>query len=669
MDEGMKAILATLPIGILLIDPEDHRIAYANPTALEMIGAPSEELIGSICHKHICPAEVGRCPITDLGQDIDRSERILLRKDGGISTVMKSVVSATIGGRRYLVESLIDISGLKRTEEELRRSKLFLEAIIDNSPDPIFIKDRDSRYVMVNRAYADYVGRSKDEIPGRTDYDFYPKDQADFFREGDKKVVEGGSVVDIPEEVSTDAGGVTHILHVRKAPLKDSEGKVTHIIGIARDITERKRIEGELRLRNEEDSAIQLATLGIIDKLDPRELLRSILERAASMTGASDGFVYILQPDGREAHMMAGIGAFSKHQGLILKRGQGLTGLVLETGRTQVIDDYLSFPNRVPGFDWIRSIVGIPLRSGQEVIGVIGLSHSESGKVFDHRAISMMERFSQIASIALENSRLISELQNEVARREESEEALRYHLGETEKLLEEKSKELKKAEEIAAIGRVAAMVGHDLRNPLQVLVNLIYLMEESLASPPASKLAKELKIDLPLDMMKKQIEYMNKIVSDLQDYARPITLELAETNLRELVEGIASSMAIPEKIGVDIDIGKDLKLMMDPSLMRRVFINLITNAIQAMPNGGSLKIRAWVEGGAAFISFEDTGVGIPRENLEKLFRPLFTTKARGQGFGLAVCKRLVEAHGGTIGVESELGKGSKFTIELPLMGR
>jgi signal transduction histidine kinase len=170
-------------------------------------------------------------------------------------------------------------------------------------------------------------------------------------------------------------------------------------------------------------------------------------------------------------------------------------------------------------------------------------------------------------------------------------------------------------------------------------------------------------------MMKKQIEYMNKIVSDLQDYARPITLELAETNLRELVEGIASSMAIPEKIGVDIDIGKDLKLMMDPSLMRRVFINLITNAIQAMPNGGSLKIRAWVEGGAAFISFEDTGVGIPRENLEKLFRPLFTTKARGQGFGLAVCKRLVEAHGGTIGVESELGKGSKFTIELPLMGR
>ena len=99
------------------------------------------------------------------------------------------------------------------------------------------------------------------------------------------------------------------------------------------------------------------------------------------------------------------------------------------------------------------------------------------------------------------------------------------------------------------------------------------------------------------------------------------------------------------------------KLMIDPALMRRVFTNLVINALQAMPDGGQLTINASKTEDVALVRVEDTGIGIPEENLSKIFQPLFTTKARGQGFGLAVCKRIVEAHGGTITVESKVGKG------------
>jgi len=106
-------------------------------------------------------------------------------------------------------------------------------------------------------------------------------------------------------------------------------------------------------------------------------------------------------------------------------------------------------------------------------------------------------------------------------------------------------------------------------------------------------------------------------------------------------------------------------MMVDPALMKRVFTNLITNALQAMPDGGQVTVTASKRDEAALISVQDTGVGIPEENLPKLFHPLFTTKAKGQGFGLPVCKRLVEVHDGTISAKSRVGKGSTFTVEIP----
>jgi len=227
---------------------------------------------------------------------------------------------------------------------------------------------------------------------------------------------------------------------------------------------------------------------------------------------------------------------------------------------------------------------------------------------------------------------------------------------------------LRRSERMAGIGEAAAMVGHHLRNPLQVMVNRLYLAKNALEtlSQPFSDLSAKLGLKELFGELTEQMAYMNKIVSDLQDYARPIRLESVESSLHQLLHDALSMIQVPENVTVVKVIARDFpKLMIDSSLMRRVFVNLVLNAIQAMPDGGQLTVRASETDHEVLICFQDAGVGIPKENIDKLFIPLYTTKARGAGLGLPVCKRLVEAHGGSITVESKTGEGSAFTVRLP----
>ena len=157
---------------------------------------------------------------------------------------------------------------------------------------------------------------------------------------------------------------------------------------------------------------------------------------------------------------------------------------------------------------------------------------------------------------------------------------------------------------------------------------------------------------------------MNKIVQDLHDYAKVYTLDIGKHDIQSLIQGLVKSVKT-ENIEITIDFEENPLLEIDETSIKRVFQNILTNAIQAMPEGGRLTIKGVTENDSLRISFIDTGVGIPPENLEKLFIPLFTTKSKGTGFGLPVCKRFVESHGGEICVESKEGKGSTFTVILP----
>ncbi|MBS7623092.1 PAS domain S-box protein, partial [Candidatus Bathyarchaeota archaeon] len=393
------------------------------------------------------------------------------------------------GEIKYYLSNWVDITQRKKMEEEIKRyslnleklveerteelerSRRFLETIIQNVPDLLYIKDKELKYVEVNDSFCKFFGVSRSEALGKTLYDIAPKERADYFIKQDREVLETGETFYMPEGTFTDASGRERVICTTKTPLRDERGNVTHIIGVTRDITENKRLESELL----------------------------------------------------------------------------------------------------------------------------------------------------------------------------------------------------KAERMAAIGETAAMVGHDLRNPLQVVVNLIYLVEEVLKTAPAqcAELLEEHGLMELCSRIKEQIAYMDKIVSDLQDYARPIIPVVEERKIRQMLDEIVSNINIPENIRVLNSVDEKITMRIDPGLMTRVFTNLITNAVQAMPGGGRLTITSHQTDDRRCVSIADTGVGIPKENLEKIFAPTFTTKAKGQGFGLAVCKKLVEAHGGEIKVESTPGEGSIFTVCIP----
>ena len=255
----------------------------------------------------------------------------------------------------------------------------------------------------------------------------------------------------------------------------------------------------------------------------------------------------------------------------------------------------------------------------------------------------------------------------DITRSKQLENELKRYSEHLERLVEERTRKLKDAERLATIGETAAMVGHDIRNPLQTVEGAIYLAKEEIKALP-SRTREINNVEEMLNAIHEETTYVNKIVSDLQDYARPLAPQLEETDTKRLINGALTTMQIPSTIEVSVTVDQDCcTLVVDPTMMKRILANLITNALQAMPNGGKLTIAAFKKQDEVHISVQDTGQGIPDENRAKIFQPLFSTKAKGQGFGLAVVKRLVEAHRGTITFATEIGRGTAFMVAIPLV--
>ncbi len=233
-----------------------------------------------------------------------------------------------------------------------------------------------------------------------------------------------------------------------------------------------------------------------------------------------------------------------------------------------------------------------------------------------------------------------------------------------QRVIEENKEKLEAAERMAAIGQTAGMVGHDLRNPLQTIVGELYLTKSELKKIPDSDAKNCLQESIA--SIEEQVRYMDKIVSDLQTYMKPVVVHKETIRLMKLVNDVLAQAHTPRNIKSNVQINPSQHVTADRDLLKRVLMNLVLNSVQAMPNGGELTFSALDKDGNAAIIVEDTGVGISDKTKPKIFTPLFTTKSKGQGFGLAVCKRIIEAHGGTITFESQEGQGTKFIIKLPL---
>ena len=227
--------------------------------------------------------------------------------------------------------------------------------------------------------------------------------------------------------------------------------------------------------------------------------------------------------------------------------------------------------------------------------------------------------------------------------------------------------QLVRTEKLAVIGELSAGVAHDLRNPLGAIKNAIYYLNGKLLNSESAK--ENPRIPEFLKIIDDEVGNSNKIITDLMDFARISNPTFSSVDLGTLVQDCLASLELNEGVYINVQDGYHedaMKVQVDGRQLHRVFQNLIQNAQDAMPDGGVITVSTKEEAGFAEVSVLDTGDGINPEHLDKVFDPLFTTKAKGTGLGLAVCHRIVSQHGGFIKVKSRPGVGTLFTVKLPV---
>jgi signal transduction histidine kinase len=299
----------------------------------------------------------------------------------------------------------------------------------------------------------------------------------------------------------------------------------------------------------------------------------------------------------------------------------------------------------------VRCLILIPLITREQITSILSVI-SYTPNSYSAKEVELVARFGQQVATAIANAQLYQQVQ-------------RYNL-ELEQRIADRTAELQAAQErlvrqekLAVLGQLAGGVAHEVRNPLGVISNAVYFLQMVL--PQADNIVKEY-----LQIISSRVQEAEKIVTDLLNFSRTQAADKESITLSELVAEALQRNPPPEQVRVINQLPPNLpSIVVDTRQMGQVLANLMTNAYQAMPEGGTLTLAARSEAHRLHLEIIDTGIGMPAEIRQKIFEPLFTTKAKGIGLGLVITKNLVELNGGTIEVESVEGQGSCFTLSLP----
>jgi PAS domain S-box-containing protein len=550
--------------------------------------------------------------------------------------------------------------------EELWRAKNDWERTFDSVPDFIAVLDNEFKIVRANKAMAQQLGVTPEKAVGLTCY----------------QCVHGlNNPPDFCPHAQTVYDGKEHLAEVHEprlggdflvstSPLRDEKGNIVGSVHVARNITERKKTEASLSKLNRHLRAISSSNQALMHATDESSLTQEVCNIIIHDCGYALVWVGMAQHDENKTVCPVAYAGFDKEYIDQLNvtwadkpRGRGPTGTVIRTGKPYVCRNMNLDPNFAP---WREQAA----KRNYTASLVLPL------KLFDGETFGALNIYSQeLDPFTEEESKLLTELANDFAYgiemlrlRKEKEKAtcqLEKYADQMEKLANERANQLSQAQRLATIGQTAGMVGHDIRNPLQAIVGELYLARDELNSLPDSGAKRNLQESVA--NIEQNLFYIDKIVADLQDYTKPLKPNRDNVDIEKILEEALQIVSIPNNLKVSILLEEDFpKFTADFSMLKRALTNLIQNAVQAMPNGGELTINAKRQDGQVWISVQDTGEGIPKEVQDKLFTPLFTTKSKGQGFGLAVVKRLVEAQAGKITYISQKRKGTTFIVQLPL---
>jgi PAS domain S-box-containing protein len=541
-----------------------------------------------------------------------------------------------------MMGTLMDITERKRADEALKAANASLDAIIDNIPLMLFIKDSTSlRFLRFNRAGEDLLGSPRHTFLGKSDYDFWPPEQARFFVEKDRETLNSGKIVDIPEEpIQTPHQGV-RILHTKKVPILDGAGNPIYLLGISEDITERKRIEKDQQFLAEA-SVVLSASLDYERTL--ANLARLVVERVADWCGVDVRDEHgqlrrlkVASADPAGAALCAVLEQMPPDRGLphVLRTViESKQPVVNEHVTPEYLESIAQGPAHLQALQamGLTSLIVVPLLLRGQALGAMALGSSTPSRVYLQDDLRLAEALADRAAIAIENARL-------------------YRAS---------------VEAAQLRDQVLSVVAHDLRNPLSTILLLAGALRR--LDPEAE------------EAIRGAATRMDRLIQDLLDVAlmesSQLTLEPVRMSTRELIVGavetqrpLASSSSLELRVDLDGDVPN---VWGDRDRLLQVFQNLIGNAIKFTDAGGRITVSVASTDHEVVFQVADTGCGIAPEDLPRVFDRFWqATRAgsQGAGLGLQITKGIVETHGGRIWVESSEGRGTTVSFTIPTVAQ
>ena len=611
-NQRLQLILESIQDGLIILDP-NWQLKYVNKCGAKGFCAEVENLVGKNIWE-LFPRYSGTIFEQTLHQAKENKHTAHFEWDKLYNTLSTWEISVfpTVND---LVIIWRDITNRKKLEETLQLNIERFSKAFNCCQAALFISQlKDGLFLDANEAFLLTFGFIREEVIGNTavNLNIYP----DLIKRKEfaHLLQPQGAIRNLEIVMQTKTGRpLTLIASVDRIMLNGQE----FTLGTFTDITERKKDE-EIHRENEER-----------------------LKRAQHLAHMGNWMMHIA-----ENRVF-----WSEELFDMFKLKPDKYGLEYETYKTYIHPD---------DFERVTKITDNFIAKGK---------HEET-TVFDYRIIlpdgSIRDLHTERTIVEVDakgKPAKIMGIEQDISEHKKIEQQLEHHHKHLEQLVEERTKQLADSQRLATIGQTAGMVGHDIRNPLQSIMSSLYLIKDELDMMTDSK--EKTNALQELIVIGEQINYIDKIITDLQDYARPIIPEYTEVDIPELIDSIFQTVNIPIWIMLKVNTNKVPKMRTDSTLMRRALTNLVNNAIQAMAEGGTLTITIHRDKktNCFIIEIEDTGKGIPKEAQEKLFTPLFTTKSKGQGFGLAVVKRITDALEGEINFTSQETKGTKFTLK------
>ena len=496
------------------------------------------------------------------------------------------------------------------SEEKTNRANRFLNTILENIPDMIFVKDgTDLRFVRFNKAGEKLLGIPKEDLIGKNDFDFFPKEQAEFFTGKDKDVLSKGQLLDIPEEIISTKDG-ERWLHTKKIPVLAEDGKSVYLLGISEDITERKKFEDEIKRMN--------ATLE-----------KKVIERTSELERSEKKFKALIE---------------NSHEAIAL------------------IDGNFQVFYRSPA---AAKITGVSDEDRLKITGFSAL-HPEDKERLKMLLDEVKKNHGQTYNITFRTLHgdghyiwmegFFINLLND--------ESVKAIVANVRDVTDKKKAEDKLRFKIQELNTFIYRTSHDLRGPLTSLMGLSNLARVEIKEPAALRY---------FEMVRSSTQRLDEILVGLIHLIQvnDTSKEISEINFNELISGIISSLehyANEAGTKFQIDIRQTEPFRSEKNFLISIMLNLIDNAIKYSKPGGQIEVTFKATAKNALIKVADKGIGIAPEHCEKVFDLFFRANdstRKGTGLGLYIVKKAIERLGGTIEMESTPGEGTCFTIQIP----